>query len=153
MCFFSFLFALFTRDVAKNRIRYTFFSTKRPPRRQEAKSKIVLLPNLRALSANANPYISAVIFEEIKVLFGCDRVISPELPRRASRLLYSQHSRSALAKNSNLRTVYGNPCRRAAPAMTVAEYLFACFYRMSYSTLRNKSAGREILRFLRLSYI
>lgn len=43
--------------------------------------------------------------------------------------------------------------RRAAPAMTVAEYLFACFYRMSYSTLRNKSAGREILRFLRLSYI
>ena len=81
----------------------------------EAKSKIVLFPNLRALSANANPSIAAVIFEEIKVLYGCDRVISPELPRRASRLLYSQHSRSALAKNSNLRTVLRQsvPPRRA----------------------------------------
>ena len=114
-CAFLVSFLSCLRATSQKIVYVYVFYGKTSPRRQEAKSKIVLFPNLRALSANANPSIAAVIFEEIKVLFGCDCVHSPELPRRASRLLYSQHSRSALAKNSNLRTVLRQsvPPRRA----------------------------------------
>lgn len=43
--------------------------------------------------------------------------------------------------------------RRVAPAMTVAEYFLLAFIECYIQRYATKSAGREILRFLRLSYI
>ena len=55
---------------------------------------------------------------------------------------------SALAKTVTCGLFYGNPCRRGAPAMTVAEYFFACFYKMFiFNTTQQKARDEKSCAF------